>query len=154
MDVVDNEQTRSHRDAAARPETALGSTSREIPVCSRAMALPLDMASRGNHSTPRLCQRSTFLEDWWQIWKAAENNSKDGLRCWKRVVRWERKKVHGINVTAKSKTTLISDSSEFRSAFERRRHQKASWLADKGRISASSWRVQPGKLGVGAECQC
>lgn len=82
-DVVDNEQTRSHRDAAARPETALGSMSREIPVCSRVMALPLDMAYQGNHSTPCLCQRCPFLEDGWQIRKSAENNSRDG---WSEVV--------------------------------------------------------------------
>lgn len=62
--------------------------------------------------------------------------------------------VRGINITVKPKTMLISDLSGFRSAFERRRYQKASWLADKGRVSASSWRVQPDKLGEGAECQC
>lgn len=44
-DVMANEQTRSHHDVAARPERAFGSISREIPVCSRDMALPLDMAS-------------------------------------------------------------------------------------------------------------
>lgn len=66
-DVVDNEQTRSHRDAAARPETALGSICREIPVCSRDMALPLDMAYQDKHLTPCLCQSSMSLKVWWQI---------------------------------------------------------------------------------------
>lgn len=37
--------------------------------------------------------------------------------------------MQSINISVKSKTTLIPNLSEFRSAFERRRCQKANWLA-------------------------
>lgn len=43
---------------------------------------------------------------------------------------WERKEVQGTKFTAQSKAALTTDSAELRSAFERRRHQTASWLAD------------------------
>lgn len=54
--------------------------------------------------------------------------------------------MQGNNITVKFKTTLISDSSEFRTAFERR-YQKANWLAGKsqyqlaaGGYSQTNWK--------------
>lgn len=38
--------------------------------------------------------------------------------------------MQGTMFAAQSKAALTTDSAEFRSAFERRRHQTASWLAD------------------------
>lgn len=50
--------------------------------------------------------------------------------------------MQGINLTAESKAMLISDSSEFRSAFERRRHQKPA-----GRQTKAGYQLEAGGYG-------